>query len=41
MNKPDAEKVRDMLRLIPNGVSVSLEDLLEIFSQEDDTNRTG
>jgi hypothetical protein len=35
MNK---EEIRAMLKIIPNGIAVSLEDLEEIYSQDDKRN---
>jgi hypothetical protein len=34
----DKEEIKAMLKIIPNGVAVSLKDLEEIYSQDDKRN---
>ena len=34
-NKQQLKEIQAMLKLIPNGVSVTLEDLIEIYSKEE------
>ena len=34
LQKHEIKKAQQMLKLIPNGISVCIEDLIEIYSQE-------
>ena len=33
-NKKNIQRIKEMLKIIPNGITVCLEDLEEIYSQE-------
>jgi len=34
-NKKNIQRIKEMLKIIPNGITVCLEDLEEIYSQDD------